>query len=91
MPIMRRTSGPVVMANDIAGSGPLLVVGDEDVVTPPADSALLTRNIPGAKLVTIRGAGHLTNIEQPEAFNTVLETVLTFHASRASVVSLAGA
>jgi 3-oxoadipate enol-lactonase len=65
----------------------LVIVGDEDVVTPPADSEFLTRNIPGAKLVTIPGAGHLTNIEQPEAFNAALEAFLNPYASDASVVS----
>jgi 3-oxoadipate enol-lactonase len=65
----------------------LVIVGDEDVVTPPADSEFLTRNISGAKLVSIPGAGHLTNIETPEAFNAALEAFLNLHASRASVVS----
>jgi 3-oxoadipate enol-lactonase len=65
----------------------LVIVGDEDVVTPPADSEFLTRNISGAKLVSIPGAGHLTNIETPEAFNAALEVFLNLHTSRASVVS----
>jgi 3-oxoadipate enol-lactonase len=64
----------------------LVIVGDEDVVTPPADAEFLTRAIRGAKLVTIPGAGHLTNIEQPESFNAALETFLSPHAGRASVV-----
>jgi 3-oxoadipate enol-lactonase len=65
----------------------LVIVGDEDVVTPLADSEFLTRNISGAKLVSIPGAGHLTNIETPEAFNAALEAFLNLYASRASVVS----
>ena len=65
----------------------LVIVGDEDVVTPPTDSEFLTRNIAGAELVSIPGAGHLTNIETPEAFNAVLEAFLNLYASRASVVS----
>jgi 3-oxoadipate enol-lactonase len=65
----------------------LVIVGDEDVVTPPADAAFLTRIIPRAKRVTIPGAGHLTNIEQPEAFNAALETFLNPYASHASMVS----
>jgi pimeloyl-ACP methyl ester carboxylesterase len=65
----------------------LVIVGDEDVVTPPADSEFLTRNISGAKLVSIPGAGHLTNIETPEAFNAALEAFLNLYASHASVVS----
>jgi len=69
----------------------LVIVGDEDVVTPPPEAEFLARNIPGAKLVTIPGAGHLTNIEKPEAFNAALEAFLKPHATRASVVSLGGA
>jgi 3-oxoadipate enol-lactonase len=69
----------------------LVIVGDEDVVTPPPDAEFLTRNISGANLVKIPGAGHLTNIEQPQAFNAALEAFLNLHASRASVVSLGGA
>jgi 3-oxoadipate enol-lactonase len=66
----------------------LVLVGDEDAVTPPTEAEFLTRTIPGAKLVTIPGAGHLTNIEQPEAFNAALETFLNPYASHASVVSM---
>ena len=47
----------------------LVVVGEEDELTPPAHSVELARQIPGARLVTIAGAGHLSNLEQPEAFN----------------------
>jgi 3-oxoadipate enol-lactonase len=65
----------------------LVIVGEEDVVTPPADAEFLARNISGAKLVSIPGAGHLTNIETPEAFNAALEAFLNLYAGRASVVS----
>lgn len=65
----------------------LVIVGDEDVVTPPPASDFLVANIPGASLVTIRQAGHLTNIEKPEAFNAALRPFLEQHASRAPVLS----
>jgi pimeloyl-ACP methyl ester carboxylesterase len=65
----------------------LVIVGAEDTVTPPSDSEFLAQHIPGAMLVTIPGAGHLTNIEQPEAFNTALETFLQRYAGQASVVA----
>lgn len=57
----------------------LVLVGDEDMVTPLAASVFLADNIPGAALVTIPGAGHLTNIEKPDAFNVVLETFLAVY------------
>ena len=39
---------------------------------PLAFSETLAKNIPGAELVVIPDAGHLSNIEQPEAFNAAL-------------------
>jgi len=54
----------------------LILVGDQDVVTPPADSKLMANRIKGAKLVTIPGAGHLSPMEQPRAFNKALREFL---------------
>lgn len=45
----------------------LVVVGSEDVLTPPADSEAMAGAIPGARLVTVPGAGHLTPMERPRA------------------------
>ncbi len=50
----------------------LVVVGDQDTLTPPSDSDLMARSIPGARLVTIPGAGHLTPMERPGAVATAL-------------------
>lgn len=44
----------------------LVVVGDEDVATTPAKAQRLVAGIPGARLVTIPGAGHSSTIEQPQ-------------------------
>ena len=44
----------------------LVVVGDRDVLTPPADSEEMAAAIP-AKLVTVPGAGHLAPMERPKA------------------------
>ena len=54
----------------------LIIVGAQDAVTPPADSAFMAESISGAKLVEISQAGHLTPIEQPEAFNKALAEFL---------------
>jgi pimeloyl-ACP methyl ester carboxylesterase len=67
----------------------LVVVGEEDIVTPPSASEFLAKNIAGASLVKIPGAGHLSNLEKPEAFNAALGAFLDQHASRASMVSSA--
>lgn len=47
----------------------LVVVGEVDALTPPADSQLMAERIAGAKLVTIPGAAHLSNMEEPDTFN----------------------
>jgi 3-oxoadipate enol-lactonase len=50
----------------------LVLCGTEDKVTPPALSRELTQLIPGARLEPIEGAGHLGNLERPDAFNTLV-------------------
>ena len=50
----------------------LIVVGEEDEITPPEESARLAREIPGARLEVIPEAGHLASLERPEIFNQVL-------------------
>lgn len=54
----------------------LVIVGEEDVVTPPALSREMHRALHKAELVTIPGAGHLSNLEQPDAFNAALSHFL---------------
>lgn len=54
----------------------LVVVGEEDVVTPPANAEELREKIPGAELVRIASAGHLSNLEAPDAFNAALTRFL---------------
>jgi pimeloyl-ACP methyl ester carboxylesterase len=65
----------------------LVLVGEQDAVTPPAASRDLAARIPGAELVTIPGAGHLANLDQPAAFDRALGTFLDRHADRASRVA----
>lgn len=50
----------------------LVLVGDEDVLTPPAFSAAMASLLPRAELVVVPQAGHLANLEQPAAFNAAL-------------------
>jgi pimeloyl-ACP methyl ester carboxylesterase len=54
----------------------LIIVGDEDVVTPPALSENLHERIPGSELVRIANAGHLSGLERPDAFNAALAKFL---------------
>jgi 3-oxoadipate enol-lactonase len=51
----------------------LVICGSEDKVTPPALSRELADLIPGARYTEIGGAGHLSNLERPDAFNRLLD------------------
>ena len=46
----------------------LVLVGEHDILTPPDLAQEYAANIAGAQLVVIPGAGHLSNLEQPQAF-----------------------
>jgi pimeloyl-ACP methyl ester carboxylesterase len=47
----------------------LVLTGDADRLISPANSDVLARSIPGARLVRIPGGSHGFNIEMPDAFN----------------------
>jgi pimeloyl-ACP methyl ester carboxylesterase len=47
----------------------LVLVGEEDGTTPPSEARLMAQEIPGARLSVIPGAGHISNLEQPDLFN----------------------
>jgi len=46
----------------------LVLVGEQDVLTPPAVAQDYAAQIPNAQFMSIPNAGHLSNLEQPEAF-----------------------
>ena len=54
----------------------LILVGEHDSVTPLADAQVMQQGIPRARLAVIPGAGHLSNVEQPEAFSKALADFL---------------
>lgn len=57
----------------------LILVGENDRVTPPAAAEAMAKAIVGAQLHRIPRAGHLSNLENPEEFN---KQVLTFLQQR---------
>lgn len=54
---------------DSITSPTLILYGTEDVVTGESESAAIAAEISDSKVVPISGAGHLSNQEQPAAFN----------------------
>ena len=54
----------------------LVLVGDQDLVTPIELSNELVDLIPHARMQVIRRAGHLTNLERPREFNEIVDHFL---------------
>ncbi len=50
----------------------LVLCGADDRITPPALSTALSKLVPGAIYEPIERAGHLSNLERPEEFNTLV-------------------
>jgi pimeloyl-ACP methyl ester carboxylesterase len=73
---MRERPDSTDLLPTLEGLPTLFMVGAEDAITPPAMSEAMAKGIPGAKLAVIAHAGHLTPLEQPEAFNRQLQLFL---------------
>lgn len=57
----------------------LAIVGEEDVLSPPEEARAMVARLPNARLARIPRAGHLSNLENPGAFN---QAVRDFMAGR---------
>jgi len=57
----------------------LVVAGSDDRTAPPAIMERMAQKIPGAEYVVLEGCGHLGPMDQPDAFNAVLERFLKAH------------
>lgn len=60
----------------------LVLVGEEDTVTPPECAERMRDAIAGARLTKVPAAGHLSPLENPDAVNSAIDTWLaeTFRA-----------
>ncbi len=47
----------------------LILVGEQDMLTPPAAAQAMHRRIPRSEYHVISGAAHMSNLENPEEFN----------------------
>ncbi len=54
----------------------LVIVGEDDRSRPPHEARIMAEKIRGAQLAVISGAGHVSNLEQSEKINDVLEKFL---------------
>jgi 3-oxoadipate enol-lactonase len=54
-----------------------IVVGSEDKITPPSSALKMNELINNSELIVIEGAGHLSNLENPEQFNEHLKSFLS--------------
>ncbi|HLN27272.1 MAG TPA: alpha/beta fold hydrolase [Gemmataceae bacterium] len=54
----------------------LVIVGSEDAMTVPSMSETIAAGIKGSRLEIIPGAGHMSNLEKPDLFNSVVLSFL---------------
>ena len=57
----------------------LVLVGENDILKPRKYSERIAREIPGADLVVVPGAGHAVCLERPALFNAILLGFLATH------------
>lgn len=61
-----------------------LIFGEHDKLTPPSIGETMLEKIPNAQMTVIKDAGHLSNMERPEAFNDIVTAFLRHHLQRAT-------
>lgn len=71
--ISRRDSTPLLPQIEVPV---LIIVGEEDALTPVKESRAMHAAIPGSTLAVIPKAGHVSNIENPPAFNSAMRNFL---------------
>ncbi|HEX2443325.1 MAG TPA: alpha/beta hydrolase [Vicinamibacterales bacterium] len=69
----RPDSTPLLATIDVPT---LVIVGEEDGLTPPPNSESLHRGIRGSRLERVPEAGHLSSLERPDVFNEALDGFL---------------
>lgn len=62
---MRERPDSTPLLSTLTGVPTLVIVGAEDMITPPPIAQAMATGIPGARLMEIPGAGHLPCVEQP--------------------------
>lgn len=71
--MLRPDSTPTLSTIDVPV---LIIVGEEDVLTPVKEARAMQERIPASHLEVIAQAGHLSSLERPAAFNHLLTEFL---------------
>ncbi|MFZ5446935.1 MAG: alpha/beta fold hydrolase [Myxococcota bacterium] len=66
-----RTDGKDILSR--FGNPCVVIVGDQDVITPPEKAKVMHELVGGSQLEIVANAGHLVNLEQPDAFRQIVE------------------
>lgn len=69
----RPDSTPILGEIDVPTT---VVVSSADSLIPAAVTEPIAKAIPGAELVSLEGAGHLSNLEDPDGFNRALRDLV---------------
>jgi pimeloyl-ACP methyl ester carboxylesterase len=69
----RPDSRPILAEIDVPVT---VIVGSADALTPPPMSESMAAAIPVAELVVLEGAGHLSNLEDPEGFTAAVRVLV---------------
>ena len=72
--MMHRPDSTALLAT--IGVPTLVIAGEEDTLIPMPEAEKMAAAIKGSTLVKIPAAGHLSNLEQPDAFNHALTAFL---------------
>ncbi|MCC7353309.1 MAG: alpha/beta fold hydrolase [Anaerolineae bacterium] len=70
---LRPDSSPLLAGIDVPV---LILVGEDDIITPPAEAEQMAAAIPGARLVKVPHAGHISTLENARAVNRALLSFL---------------
>ncbi|MEV2269022.1 alpha/beta fold hydrolase [Nonomuraea africana] len=62
----------------------LVIVGEEDRLTTRDDAEAMLRAVPDGRLTVIERAGHLSAVEQPEAFNAAVAAFISSELGEAA-------
>jgi 3-oxoadipate enol-lactonase len=73
---MRDRPDSTPLLAELTGLPTLILVGEEDELTPPEVARAMADRIPGARLVTVPGSGHLPPVERPVETTRALQEFL---------------